>query len=154
MLADIVCNEVVYFITDKWIREIVGRSSLDSLGTSSRTKFCIAFDGQSCTCCMKSLFISKIKRCKEFSEAGGAVVSDSLIFYFSRVGKHCEPKRKNICKRARRVVIYITTATLNSQNSPRRGKTINRIHKRRPRNYTIVFVFIILTSLTLKQKFF
>ena len=32
--------------------------------------------------------------------------------------------------------------------------TIDRIHKWRPRNYSFVFVLIILTSLTLKQNFF
>ena len=61
---------------------------------SSPTKSCIAFDTQSCTCCIKSLFISKSNRRKEFSELGGVVVSDSLIMYFSRPGKLCEPNRK------------------------------------------------------------
>ena len=122
MLADVVCKEVFYFIIDTWIRVIVARSLLESLGTSSRTKSCIAFDTQSCTCCIKSLFISKSNRRKEFSAAGGAVDSDSLILYFSRLGKLCERNRKNICKRARGVVIYITTAKLNSQNSARHGQ--------------------------------
>lgn len=31
---------------------------------------------------------------------------------------------------------------------------IDRIHKWRPRNYSFVFVLIILTNLNLKQKFF
>ena len=33
-------------------------------------------------------------------------------------------------------------------------KIIDHIHKWRPRNYSFVFVLIILTSLTLKEKFF
>ena len=37
---------------------------------------------------------------------------------------------------------------------PRRCRASERIHKWLPRNYSFVFVLIILTSLTLKQKFF
>ena len=150
MLADTVCKEVVYFVTDKWIREIVGEVVAGLTGNLVANKIlhCIRYTTLHMLSCIKSLFISKINRCKEFSEAWGVVVSDSLTLYFSRLSKHCEPKRKNICKRARRVVIYITTATLNSQTSPRRGKIIDRIHKWRLRNYSFVFVFIILTSQT------
>ena len=80
------------------------RSSLDSLGTSSRTKSYITFDTQSCTSCIKSLFISKSNRRKKISEEGEAVVSDSLITYFSRLAKLCEPRRK-ICASEPGVVI-------------------------------------------------
>ena len=71
---------------------------------------------------IKSLFISKSNWRKEFSDARGAVVSDSLILFFSRLGKHYEPNRKRICKRTGGVVICITTVKLISQNSARRGK--------------------------------
>ena len=37
---------------------------------------------------------------------------------------------------------------------PRRFQVIERIHKWLPRNYSFVFVLIILTSLTLTKKFF
>ena len=45
-----------------------------------------------------------------------------------------------------------TTMAANVQSTF--SRVIDRIHKRRPRNYSFVLVLTILTSLSLKQKFF